>query len=242
MTEWTLYMDESGSAGDRDGHYVLGCLAGSDGVIARITDRFYYLKRGMATEIDPDSWEIHANKIMAGYSPIKTRTERKKLAALEAVVDTICESGVTLFGASVANEPARRHERDASLRYALTFILERFELFLRSAGPESTGRIVSDMMRRGTTSKVNDIFASTVRGHNPESDMRVGRIKGIQYTNSLSSAPTQLADAVAYVIRQGVEGNEQFADMLAKLKGRMWRDGERSGWKLLGAGVERPSR
>lgn len=242
MTDWTLYVDESGSAGDREGHYVLGCLAGDDKAIARVTDRLYYLKRGMATEMDPDSWEVRASRIMSKRPPTRTRTDRKKLAALEAIVDTICESDVTLFGVSVANEMARRHGKDASLHYALTFVLERFELFLRSAGPESTGRIVSDMMRRGTSSKAHDIFASTVRGDNPASDMRVGRIKSLQYANSLSSPPTQLADTVAYVIGQGVEGNERFAGMLAKLKNKAWHGGEWSGWKAFGAEIDQHAR
>ena len=68
MSDWTLYMDESGKAGDREGHYVLGCLAGDAGAIARVADRLYYLKRGMATERDPDSWEVHASRIGGALS------------------------------------------------------------------------------------------------------------------------------------------------------------------------------
>lgn len=239
MACWTLYMDESGNAGSREGYYVLGCLAGDEGAIARLTDRLYYLKRGMATGMDPDSWEVHANKIMARRSPIRARTERKKLDALEALVDTICESDVVLLGASIANELARRHGKDANIRYTLTFILERLELLLRSHGPGTSGRIVSDMVRHGTSDKISRIFAFTAHGHNTISDMKVGRITGIQYANSLFNPMIQLADVIAYVIGRYVEGDARFAAMFEKLMDKMWRDGERHGWKSFGAEAER---
>jgi len=235
MPAWTLYMDESGSAGDREGHYVLGCLAGGEEAIARLTDRLYYLKRGMATGMDPDSWEVHANKIMSGYSPIRTRTERKKLDAFEAFVDTICESDVVLLGASIVNELVHRNDKDASTRYTLTFILERFELLLRSHDPETNGRIVSDMMRHGTSDKINRVFASMAHGHNTISDMKTGRITGIQYVSSLSNPMVQLADVIAYVIGKHVEGDARFAAMFEKLMAKMWRGGEWHGWKMFGA-------
>lgn len=230
MARWALYMDESGSAGDREGHYVLGCLAGSDGAIARLTDRLYYLKRGMATGMDPDSWEVHASRIMSRRSPIRTRTEQKKLGAIEALVDTICESDVTLFGVALTNKTISGDETDKA-RYALTFILERYELFLRSIDPEAVGRVVSDMMRRGTSKKTSSTFASTIRGHNSLSHIQARRITRIEYVDSASSPATQLADVIAYVIRKHMEGDRRFASMLAKLMNKMWRDGEWHGWR-----------
>ena len=229
--DWTLYMDESGKAGDREGHYVLGCLAGDAGAIARVADRLYYLKRGMATERDPDSWEVHASRIMSRRSPIGTRTERKKLAAIGAFVDTICESDVALFGAAIVNELAHRHERDVGMRYALTFVLERYELLLRSRGPNARGRVVSDMVRRGTGTRLDRIFSSTMRGSNPVSHTLPRQITGMEYVSSESSPPVQLADVVAHTMRRSLEGDARFVSMSEKLMGSMWRDGEWHGWK-----------
>jgi len=241
LPAWTLYMDESGSAGDREGHYVLGCLAGDEEAIARLTDRLYYLKRGMATGTDPDSWEVHASRIMSRRSPIRTRTEQKKLDALEALVNTICESDVTLFGVALTNKTAPDDEKDEA-HYALTFILERYGLFLCSMGHGAVGRVVSDMMRRGASKKANRIFASTIRGHNPLSHTQTRRITSIEYVDSASSPATQMADVIAYVIRKHVEGDGRFATMFAKLMNKMWRGGEWHGWKRFSvvAGKRRP--
>ena len=231
MSDWTLYMDESGKAGDREGHYVLGCLAGDAGAIARLTDRLYYLKRGMATEMDPDSWEVHASRIMSRRSPIKTRAEQKKLAAIGAFVDTICESDVTLFGASIVNVLAHRHERDAGMRYTLTFILERYGLLLRSRGPDARGRVVSDMMRRGTEAMADRIFSSTMNGSNPISHIRPRQIVGMEYVSSASSPPVQLADVVVHVMWRRQRNDRRFAGMSEKLTKKMWQDGDLRGWK-----------
>ena len=231
MSDWTLYMDESGSAGDREGHYVLGCLAGDAGAIARLTDRLYYLKRGMATEMDPDSWEVHASRIMSKRPPIGTRTERKKLAAIGAFVDTICESDVALFGASIVNGPTRRREKDASIRYTPTFILERYGLLLRSRGPNARGRVVSDTMRRGTGAMADRIFSSTVRGSNPISHIQPRQITGMEYVSSASSPPVQLADVVVHVMWGRLRNDWRFIGMSEKLTKKMWQDGDLRGWK-----------
>lgn len=174
---WTPYMDESGSAGDREGHYVLGCLVGRPTEIARAVDRLYCLKLGMVPDKDPNPWEIHSNRIMTGHSPTRARTEQKKLAVMEAIVETICRPDMAIFGVAVANGPVNRRESGASLHHALTFILERLELFLRVKGEEETGRIISDMMRRGTRERASRVFASTAHGHNRLCHVRTGRIR-----------------------------------------------------------------
>lgn len=225
-------MDESGSSRDKRGHYVLGCLVGSAEELARLEDRLYYLKLGMAPGADPDSWEIHSNKIMTGYSPIGARAIQKKLEALEAFVNTVCRSNVTLLGVAVVNELIRRNGGDA-MHHALTFILERFELFLSTRGKGEIGHIISDMMRLGTRKKADSVFADTASGHNRLSDIRIEGIAGMRYVSSLSSPLTQLADVIAYVIKRHMEGDERFAGMFAKLESRMWVENQWHGWEII---------
>lgn len=233
MAGWTLYMDESGSAGDRRGHYVLGCLAGKPAELARLEDRLYYLKLGISPRRDPGSWEIHSNKIMTGYSPIGVRDDRKKLEVLDAVVNLVCRSEVMLLGVAVVNELIRRYDVGDGVYHALTFILERFELLLRTRGGGETGHMVSDMMRLGTRIKADRVFAATARGLNRLSDIRMERIAGMVYISSLSSPLTQLADVIAYVIRRHMEGDERFAGMFAKLASRMWDENQWHGWMVI---------
>lgn len=233
MPGWTLYMDESGSAGDRRGHYVLGCLVGNAEELARLEDRLYYLKLGMAPGKDPSSWEIHSNKIMTGYSPIGARTPQKRLAVLKAVVETVCRSDVTLFGVAVVNELIRRNDNGDGVHHALTFVLERFELFLRTRGGEETGQIVSDMMRLGTRKNADRVFTATKHGHNRLSDIRIESIAGMKYVSSRSSPLTQVADVIAYVIKRHVEGDERFEEMFARLASRVWVENQWHGWEVI---------
>lgn len=149
-----------------------------------------------------------------------------------AIVETIYRSDMATFGVAVANGLVNRRENGASLHHAPTFILERLELFLRVRREGETGRIVSDMMRRGTRKRASRVFASATHGHNRLCHVRTERIRGMECASSLACPMIRLADGAARVIRRRMGGDMRFAGMFERLNSRMWREGKRDGWKV----------
>jgi len=240
---WPLYADSSGNPRRREGpdaYYTLGCLTGRPEALARLADMVYALKLGLVPERDPNTWEVHSVRITHGhkYYPLRPRTRARRLAVFRAFVRLICESDVALFGVAIGNrEVYGEFGLDANIMdRAWTFLLERFELFLRYQGADSTGHVVSDKTGGADMQHIHALVSSSVRLRNPISGVRTSRIAGVEFVDSFDSLMVQVADVIAYVISRYINGDEGFGEMARLLLAKMWvsGDGRQRGWKAVG--------
>ena len=241
---WVAYMDESGRD-DSSEYYVLACVVGRVAAMDRLAGEIRGLKRGLVPESDPGAWELHGKEIWhgpdrkRGRTPLWPRTKAKKIAILGATVGTVCDHDVTVFAVVVQKEYLRRvHGNDSrAVEYAITFLLEYLERFLRTRGKKDRVRVVSDSVRIGDRREIEKAFAGLVRGDNTLSYVKTGHILEIVYVNSLSSNNTQAADIMAYVIGRHMKGDEDLEPVFAQIDAKVWNGGERRGFLVLEAGT-----
>ncbi|MDD9808430.1 MAG: DUF3800 domain-containing protein [Thaumarchaeota archaeon] len=189
---WVAYMDESGRD-DSSEYYVLACVVGRVAAMDRLAGEIRGLKRGLVPESDPGAWELHGKEIWhgpdrkRGRTPLWPRTKAKKIAILGATVGTVCDHDVTVFAVVVQKEYLRRvHGNDSrAVEYAITFLLEYLERFLRTRGKKDRVRVVSDSVRIGDRREIEKAFAGLARGDNTLSYVKTGRISEIAYVDSV---------------------------------------------------------
>jgi len=238
-----LFADSSGNprsrAGD-DAYYLLGCIAGSPEELGTLSKLLYGLKLGLVPNRDPRSWELHGvrlNHRRRGY-PLQLRTDPRRLDVFGATARAICESGVTLFGVAIDNRRAFAEFGPSAdiVGMAWTFLLERFELFVRSLGSGISGHVVADMSGGADMRRIRALVSSSARLRNPISGVRTSHVTGIEFVDSLDSPLVQAADTMAYTISRDINGDGRYSGIAGSLRGRMWasEDGEWSGWKQFG--------
>lgn len=233
-----LFADSSGNprslAGD-DAYYTLGGVTGSHGELSTLSKMLYGLKLGLVPGRDPRSWELHGVRIThrSRRYPLWPRTEGKRLEVFGAITEAICESGVTLFGIMVDNKRAREKsvEGAGAIDTAWTFLLERYEIFMRRRGEDVTGHVVADKAWGADMQLIHTLVSSSSRLRNPMSGVRTSRVAGIKFVDSVESPLVQAADIVAYILSRHVNGDERFGRMARRLLERMWMSGKWRGWK-----------
>lgn len=206
-------MDESGNRTGKDikeegDLFVLACVTGSPDTLARLVDMIRGMKRGLAPNSSPDSWELHGKEIMHGagkksaWTPLRARTVPKKIAIMQGIVDIVHELDVDVIVAVVPSKKIRRnHGKGSVMENAMTMLLERLEMFARLRGVGEV-RIVADEMRGGDQERASAILSDMASGHSAISSMRASRLSGIEYVSSMSSVLNQVADIVAYIINR----------------------------------------
>jgi len=235
-----LFADSSGNprsrAGD-DAYYMIGGITGSPEELGTLSKLLCGLKLGLVPGIDPRSWELHGVRIThrrGGY-PLRPRTEGRRLGVFESAAWAICESGVTLFGVMADNRRIyARFGADANIMDAAwTFLLERFELFLRHQGAVGMGHVVSDKTGGADMQRIHALVSGSMRRRNPISGVRTSRVAGIEFVDSMDSPPVQASDMAAYILSRHANGDGRFGGMARLLMGSMWvsEDGRQHGWK-----------
>lgn len=235
-----LFVDSSGNPRSRAGdsaYYTLGCVTGSHEALDTLSKMLYGLKLGLVPGRDPRSWELHGVRITHShkYYPLRPRTEDRRLAVFGAITEAICESDVTLFGVMVNNRRiygqfgASANIMDA----AWTFLMERYELFMRHRGTGGLGHVVSDKAGGADMQQIHVLVSGSMHRRNPISGVRTSRVTGIEFVDSTESLLVQAADIIAYIISRHANGDERFAEMAKRLLGIMWvsGDGVWHGWK-----------
>ena len=235
-----LFADSSGNPRSRagnDAYYTLACVTGSPESLDTLSKMLYGLKLGLVPGRDPRSWELHGVRITHSHKhyPLRPRTEDKRLGIFDAMTRVICEFGVTLFGVMADNRRIyARFGADANIMDATwTFLLERFELFLRHQGAVGMGHVVSDKTGGADMQRIHALVSGSMRRRNPISGVHTSRVAGIEFVDSMDSPPVQAADMAAYILSRHANGYEGFGEMARLLQESMWvsEDGEWHGWK-----------
>jgi len=202
------------------------------------------LKRGLAPGADPLSWELHGKEIRHDHgrkrkrSPLRLKTKAKKISALGAIVSAVCDYDVTVFAVVVKKDAVRRVRGKGSMvvEYAMTFLLERLELFLRARGGKMA-LVVLDNMRAGDRLEVEKTFGSLAGGHSALSCAKIEHISGMEFVDSMSSNCIQAVDVIAYVLGRHMRGDEDFGGVFSQIEGKIWREGGWYGLRVFGAGA-----
>lgn len=142
----------------------------------------------------------------------------------DATARAICESGAALFGVTVDNRGAHgeRGPGPGALDRAWTFLLGRFELFVREQGPGRAGHVVSDRTGREDMRRIRALVSASVRRRNPMSGVRTSRVTEVEFVDSLASPLVQAAGIIAYIISRHINGDERFGEMASRLLEMMW--------------------
>lgn len=154
-------------------------------------------------------------------------------------MDTICNYDVTVFVVVVKKDYLRKmHGNDSrTTEYAVTFLLEYLERFLRSRGKQDMVRVVSDSVRAGDRREIEKALAGLIRGNNTLSYMKATHISEIEYADSLSSNSTQAVDIMAYVISRYMRGEKDLESAFSRIETRIWSEGGGRGFWVFEAGT-----
>ncbi len=221
MVEWTAYVDESGKDG-QSADFVLACITGSPENMTKLSAGMRGFKRGLMLGHDPDTWELHGKNIMLGHDrqknqSFRTRSFTKKLAIFDAVVDLVCELDISILGTLIANtQLSKKYHQNKTLEYAITVLFGRLEQFVHTR-PIDTIHLVSDRVLPYEKKIITTAFNNSRRGNSSLSATQTSHVTGIEYVDSQDNVLIQAADIVAYVINRYRNGDENFANMFAKL-------------------------
>lgn len=221
------YLDESGTRGGADGHFVLACVAGDEGSIARLAGGLRGVKLGLVPGADPDAWEFHAREIMhgGGGTPLRRRDGRERAAAIRMAVSAVCASGAAPAAVAVRNAGPGRPWASRATRRASSILVARLERLAAARGMPC--RVVSDSVRGGHRRDMERALLRAARG----------RVTGIEYVDSRASAPVQAADALAYAVGRHMAGDARFGEAFAEVERCAWLNGGWGGVRVVEASL-----
>ena len=197
------------------------------------------LKRQTFPDLDPKSWELHAYDIWynRGFFADETLNLNfaKKQEIFANVLDLICNSRLTLLDVVIFKDRMNRiYNAPQPMRYSWTFLVERFEHFLRQR-PKNTnnGLIFMDSSEKTSESEIKNIVMDVVRNEN--SQQRVEHvIEDIIFTKSHLRNMIQLADIVAYITHKHYRHDLKFKVWFEKMTSKMYAHND----KLRGFGIK----
>jgi len=211
---YLLYLDDSGSVGNvADTHVILAGVA----LFERLP--FWFSKRldEIAAEIwpsDHQALEFRGGDIVTGRKKWRSVAREKRVAVYEQTLDILAHSrDARLFGAVVHKAAV---SPDDPIEFAFEQLCNRFDRFLgrlHRSKDTHRGLIVLDESSYETSlQRLARDFR--VNGH------RWGRTHNLAevplFVNSRATRMIQLADLVAYALRQYYErGNSRFFDRIA---------------------------
>lgn len=211
------YVDESGSRGGANGHFVLACVAGDARAIARLSEGIRRAKLALVPGADPGAWEMHAREIMHGAGPLRPQGMRDRVEAIRMAVGAVCESGASPVAIAVRGPGAGRRGASVATRRAVSLLVARLECLAAGLGEGARCRIVSDSVRAGHLEDMERALARASRG----------RVTGMELVDSRSSDPVQAADSLAYAVGRHLRGDARFGEMFAEVERCAWL---RGGW------------
>ena len=232
-----LYVDGSGQtaikhSSDNNGLYILSGVIVHERDWKKIENDLNTLKKEIFPELDPESWELHASAIWNNrdfFTEEKLKLNfAKKQEIFSKVLDLICNSEITLINIIIFKDLMKdRYPAPQPMEYSWTFLVERFEHFLKQHQEEpNNGLLFVDSSQKIPESEIKNVVWRLVR--NGSYWQRVEYvIEDPIFTKSHLRNLIQLADMIAYVIHKHYRHDLQFKDWFEGLKPKMYQHDKR---------------
>lgn len=209
-----LYLDDSGSVGNAgESHFILAGLAVPERVPHWLSASLDRIAEGLWPD-NPNGLEFRGSDIFGGRRHWRGIDRSKRLLAYEDILRQLANHrDVRLFGAAV--HKGARSPEDA-VEYAFEQLCNRFDRFLgrmHKNGNTQRGLIILDESANETTlQRLSRDFRDV--GH------RWGKLHNIAevplFVDSRATRMVQLADLIAYALRQYYEKNEpRYFDLIS---------------------------
>lgn len=220
---YLIWVDESGSSKTQagsaaDGKYVICGVITPEDDWKRIEDGISGIKKGIFPTLDPRMWELHAADLWndRGFFAQKEHMQsfREKQEIFSRVFEFMSESSASLI-CIIANKDklAERYLHPQPLRYAWTFIVERFEHFLNQRPTKpGNGLFFIDASRRNVECEIKDVvFRMATNGSGYLVADHV--VECPIFVKSDRHNMIQAADMVAYAVHRHYKGDPRFREV-----------------------------
>ena len=239
-----LYVDGSGQTtikrNRRDnGFYILSGIIVHERDWKTIEENLSKLKGDIFPEWDPMSWELHASDIWNSrgfFADGRLKLNLvKKQEIFSSILEFICNSNITLLDVIIFKDRMKdRYEIPQTLKYPWTFLVERFEHFLKQQEIETNnGLLFVDSSQKVPESEIKNVIYGLVRNGSVWQHVE-HVIEDPIFTRSHLRNMIQLADMIAYVTHRCYRNDLKFKDLFEKLKPKMYQPNG----KLYGFGIK----
>ena len=230
-----LYVDSSGQTKikrrqSNNGLYILSGVIVHERDWKGVESGITAIKREIFPELDPGRWELHAYDIWNNqdfFADEKLQLNlAKKQEIFSKVLSLVCSSEITLLNVIIFKDLMKEQYATPKLmEYSWTFIIERFEHFLKRQPAETNnGLLFVDSSQKIPESEIKNVVCGLVR--NGSYWQRVEHvIEDPIFTKSHLRNMIQLADMVAYVIHRHYRGDPRFKGWFDGLKPKMYQPG-----------------
>ncbi len=186
------------------------------------------LKEKIFPGLDPKSWELHAHDIWNNrdfFADEKLGLNlAKKQEIFSKILDLVCSSEVILISVIIfKDEMKNQYFTPQPLKYSWTFLVERFEHFLKQQQSETNnGLLFVDSSQKIPESEIKNIILKLVRDSSDQQQVE-HVIEDPVFTPSHLRNLIQLADMIAYVVHRHYRHDPKFKDWFEGLKPKMYQ-------------------
>ena len=239
-----LYVDGSGQTKIKKNHqnnglYILSGILVHEKDWKNIEKSLDAVKQKIFPELSPTDWELHAYDIWNNHNRFADEklnvTLEKKQEIFTKVLDFIYSSKITLLNSVIFKDAMKiQYPNLNPMESSWTFIVERFEHFLKSEPDETNnGLVFVDSSQKKPESEIKSVIWRLARYGSVM--QRIDHvIEDPIFTKSHLRNLIQLADMVAYVVYKNYKGDPTFKGWFERLKPRMYQPNGR----LYGFGIK----